>query len=166
MFEATELPQDKGSFYQLLNKQAEALMSGEGDALANLANISSLLKVSMSELNWVGFYILRGNKLVLGPFQGKPACVQIPVGRGVCGTAAAEKKSRRVDDVDTFPGHIACDAESQSELVVPVMVDDEVVAVLDIDSPVKSRFDQEDQAGIELLVNTLAETISFKQLSY
>ena len=166
MFEAIDLPEEKKAFYQLLNKQAQALMTGEGDALANLANISSLLNVSMPRLNWVGFYILRGEKLVLGPFQGKPACVQIPVGRGVCGTSAAEKKTQRVDDVGAFPGHIACDVASQSELVVPVVVNGEVVAVLDIDSPATSRFDKEDQDGMELLAKTLAEIVDFNQLSY
>ncbi len=166
MFEVTDFPAEKKAFYQLLNKQAAALISGEDDALANLANISSLLNASMTDLNWVGFYILRGDRLVLGPFQGKPACVQIPIGRGVCGTAVVEKTTQVVDDVDTFAGHIACDADSRSELVVPVVVDGDVVAVLDIDSPVQSRFDVEDQFGMEALVNTVIAKINFSQFGY
>lgn len=166
MFAAVDYPKEKNAFYQLLNKQAEALLAGENDALANLANISSLLYNSLSDVNWAGFYLLRGDTLVLGPFQGKPACVRIPVGRGVCGSAAADKKSQRVVDVEAFPGHIACDADSQSELVVPVVVNGGVVAVLDIDSPVKSRFDQADQEGIEGLAKTLTEQINFSQLFY
>ncbi|OED49362.1 hypothetical protein ACH42_01890 [Endozoicomonas sp. (ex Bugula neritina AB1)] len=166
MFEAVELPEDKSSFYRLLSQQAQALMSGEKDALANLANISSLINVSMADLNWVGFYIMRGEHLVLGPFQGKPACVHIPVGRGVCGTAVIEMKTQRVDDVCAFPGHIACDVASQSELVVPIIVNERVVAVLDIDSPIASRFDEDDQSGVELLVDTLSKTVEFDQLLY
>ncbi|WP_067517075.1 GAF domain-containing protein [Endozoicomonas ascidiicola] len=165
MFEVTDYPNEKAAFYRLLNQQATALISGEEDAIANLANISSLLYLSMRDVNWVGFYIVRGETLVLGPFQGKPACTRIPVGRGVCGTAAAENTTQLVDDVLAFPGHIACDADSRSELVIPVMIDGVAVAVLDIDSPNASRFDLEDQAGLEELVSLINKTVNFKQLT-
>ncbi|WP_299725591.1 GAF domain-containing protein [uncultured Endozoicomonas sp.] len=165
MFEVTDYPNEKAAFYRLLNQQATALISGEEDAIANLANISSLLYLSMRDVNWVGFYIVRGDTLVLGPFQGKPACTRIPVGRGVCGTAAAQKTTQLVDDVLAFPGHIACDADSRSELVIPVMVDGVAVAVLDIDSPNASRFDLEDQAGLEGLVSLINKAVNFKQLT-
>ena len=170
MFEVPELSEeqaeDKKAFYELLSKQVEALTAGEEDVLANLANISSLLYLSMVEVNWAGFYILRGETLVLGPFQGKPACVRIPLGRGVCGTAAAEARSQRVDDVFEFPGHIACDADSRSEIVIPVMNDGRVVAVLDIDSPVASRFDEQDLAGVEAIVKSLEASLKLSQLEY
>ncbi len=170
MFEVPELSEeqteDKSAFYELVNKQVEALTAGEEDALANLANISSLLYLSMAEVNWAGFYILRGETLVLGPFQGKPACVRIPLGRGVCGTAAADARSQLVDDVFEFPGHIACDADSRSEIVIPVMNDGRVVAVLDIDSPVASRFDEQDLAGVEAIVKSLEASLKLSQLEY
>ena len=166
MFEAVKLPEEKAAFYQLLQQQAEALMTGEDDCLANLANIASLLFLSLEKVNWAGFYITRGEQLVLGPFQGKPACVRIPFGSGVCGSAAARKCTQLVKDVDAFPGHIACDAESRSEIVVPVVVDDQVVAVLDIDSPVTNRFDEQDQQGLETLVKWLEQALSFRQIQY
>ena len=166
MFEAIELPEEKTAFYHLLQQQIEALMTGEDDCLANMANVASLLFLSLEQVNWAGFYIVRGQQLVLGPFQGKPACVRIPFGRGVCGTAATEKCTRLVKDVDAFPGHIACDAESRSEIVLPLIVNGEVVAVLDIDSPVTARFNEQDKTGLETLVKKLEQQLSFQQIQY
>ncbi|MGI9273755.1 MAG: GAF domain-containing protein [Endozoicomonas sp.] len=166
MFEAIEMPENKEDFYRFLVGQGRALTEGENDVLANLANIASLLFTAMGEVNWAGFYIVRGEQLVLGPFMGKPACVRIPLGRGVCGTAAADRSTQLVKDVHTFPGHIACDADSRSEIVVPFVVDGHTVAVLDIDSPVESRFDEQDQKGLEALVQMLIERIDFDQLTY
>jgi GAF domain-containing protein len=142
---------DKTSFYRELSRQLEALLSGEPDPIANAANTSALLFEMMPKLNWAGFYFLRGGELVLGPFQGKPACVRIALGRGVCGTAAERGQSVLVEDVHAFPGHIACDAASRSELVVPLVRDGRVLGVLDLDSPEIARFDAEDQAGIEAI---------------
>lgn len=141
--------------YHSLNKQLDALLTGETDYIANLSNASALLNQFLTNINWVGFYILQGEELVLGPFQGLPACVRIPTGRGVCGTAVAQKETIVVKDVHEFPGHIACDAASQSEIVIPLIKNGEVIGVLDIDSPVVNRFSQEDQDGLELFVNTL-----------
>lgn len=138
-------------------QQVKGLIHGEPDLIANLANVSALLNEYLTDINWVGFYIMRNGELVLGPFQGKPACIRIPVGRGVCGTAVAEKKTQRIDDVHAFPGHIACDAASNSELVVPVIIDDKVVAVLDIDSPLLNRFSAELQVEMESVVALLTE---------
>ena len=166
MFEASELPEYKADFYRLLEKQTKALTSGEEDTLANLANVASLLFTSMAEVNWAGFYIVRGEQLVLGPFMGKPACVRIPLGRGVCGNAVIQKEAMLVNDVDAFPGHIACDADSRSEIVIPLLVDGNIVGVLDIDSPVKERFDQEDRLGLEAVVEVLQQQLNFNQLSY
>lgn len=166
MFEAPDFPDDKPAFYRLLNEQVKALTGGEPDCLANLANVASLLFTSMAEVNWTGFYIVRGKQLVLGPFMGKPACVRIPFGRGVCGTAVTEKSTMLVEDVDAFPGHIACDADSRSEIVIPLLVDGEVAAVLDIDSPVRQRFDQEDRQGLEALVAELQKSLRLVQLDY
>lgn len=138
-------------------QQVKGLIHGEPDLIANLANVSALLNEYLTDINWVGFYIMRNGELVLGPFQGKPACIRIPAGRGVCGTAVAEKKTQRIDDVHAFPGHIACDAASNSELVVPVIIDDQVVAVLDIDSPLLNRFSAELQVEMESVVALLTE---------
>jgi L-methionine (R)-S-oxide reductase len=140
--------------YALLNSQADALLRDEADALANAANFVALLYNALDDINWLGIYVLRGGELVLGPFQGQPACVHIDVGRGVCGTAAATLETQRVADVHVFPGHIACDAASRSELVVPLIVADKLVGVLDIDSPSLDRFSTDDQAGIEMLCET------------
>lgn len=137
--------------YKLLDNQLEALAEGEPDALANTANFVGLLFQAMPDVNWLGVYVLRGEELVLGPFQGNPACVRIPLGRGVCGTAAANRESLVVDDVEQFPGHIVCDAASRSELVVPLVADDLVLGVLDIDSPSKARFGEADRRGVEAL---------------
>jgi len=150
MFEARSI--DSGSkpdFYRELAGQLEALLAGESDPVANAANTSALLFQMMPDLNWAGFYIMRSGELVLGPFQGKPACVRIPVGKGVCGAAVAQQKSMLVEDVHAFPGHIACDAASRSELVVPLVGRDGVFGVIDLDSPSPARFDADDQAGIE-----------------
>jgi len=135
--------------YKLLQSQLSALLAGESDPLANASNFVALLKTAMHDVNWLGIYVLRGDELVLGPFQGLPACVRIAVGKGVCGTAAEKLETLRVDDVHAFPGHIACDAASRSELVVPLIVETRLVGVLDIDSPSLARFSAEDQKGIE-----------------
>ena len=142
----------KSKFYESLNRQALALLEGEDDLVAAMANFSALLNDNLTELNWVGFYVMRGEQLVLGPFQGKVACTRIPLGKGVCGTAAFTNQTQRVADVHQFDGHIACDSASNSEIVVPVCAQGNVVAVLDIDSPIFDRFDEEDQKGLELLV--------------
>ncbi|SEF80347.1 GAF domain-containing protein [Bosea lathyri] len=150
MFQAQVIESaDKVEFYRQLSSQLEALLAGERDSIANAANTSALLFQMMPDLNWAGFYILREGELVLGPFQGQPACVRIPVGRGVCGAAAARKQSVLVEDVHAFPGHIACDAASRSELVVPLIRDGEVIGVIDLDSPKVARFDAADLAGVE-----------------
>lgn len=158
MFQAaTPDTSNKGVFYADLNKQLVGLLSGERDFIANAANLSALIFLMLPDLNWAGFYLVRGNELILGPFQGKPACVRIPVWpepRGVCGAAAFERKTQLVANVHDFPGHIACDSASNSEIVVPLLVSGNVIGVLDIDSPQLDRFDFEDQLGIELLVRT------------
>ncbi|PIW62869.1 GAF domain-containing protein [Shewanella sp. CG12_big_fil_rev_8_21_14_0_65_47_15] len=144
----------KSKFYESLNRQTLALLEGEDDLVAAMANFSALLNDNLLELNWVGFYVMRGEQLVLGPFQGKVACTRIPLGKGVCGTAAFTNQTQRVADVHQFDGHIACDSASNSEIVVPVRAQGKVIAVLDIDSPVFDRFDEEDQKGLELLVKS------------
>lgn len=152
MFQAQAISAtDKPTFYAELAQQLEGLLHGETDPIANAANTAALLYDAMPDLNWAGFYFMRGDGLVVGPFQGKPACVRIPVGRGVCGTTVARKASILVEDVHAFPGHIACDAASRSELVVPLIRDDAVLGVMDLDSPTPSRFDADDQAGIEMI---------------
>lgn len=143
--------------YALLSKQLAGLIEGERDAIANMGNMSALLFQSLENLNWAGFYRMKEGMLVLGPFQGGTACIRIPVGRGVCGTAAATGQTQLVPDVHAFPGHIACDARSQSEIVVPLWEGRRLVGVLDIDSPVKQRFDAEDQAGLEALARQISE---------
>ncbi len=141
-------------------QQVSGLVSGEPDLIANLSNVSALLNEYLADINWVGFYIMRAGELVLGPFQGKVACIRIPVGRGVCGAAVATKTTQRIDDVHAFPGHIACDSASNSELVVPIIVNDNVVAVLDIDSPKHARFTAEVHQEMESVVNVL-ETLNW-----
>ena len=145
--------------YTLLNKQFDALADGETDRLSLAANFVALLHSAMDDINWLGFYIRRGDELVLGPFQGQPACVHIPLGQGVCGTAAELMETQRIDDVHAFDGHIACDPVSKSELVVPLIWEGTVVAVLDIDSPSHARFSADDQAGVEKLVSTFVKAI-------
>jgi GAF domain-containing protein len=153
MFHAMAIDQtDKKSFYKDLAGQLKGLLDGESDATANAANTAALMFQMMPDLNWAGFYFLKSqDELVLGPFQGKPACVRIAVGRGVCGTAVEKANSMLVEDVHAFPGHIACDADSRSELVVPLRHNGGVIGVIDLDSPVTARFDADDQAGIEAL---------------
>lgn len=145
--------------YDLLTQQAEALTKDCPHLIANLANISALLYTTLDDINWVGFYLLEKEKLILGPFQGNPACIEIPLGKGVCGTAAAENRTQLVPDVHQFPGHIACDSASRSEIVIPIHKDGKVFGVLDIDSPSLSRFTEEDQSGLGKLVSVLEETI-------
>ncbi|MEF3305009.1 GAF domain-containing protein [Paenibacillus sp. GYB003] len=143
--------------YESVIRQLQSLLDGEPDPIANLANAAALLKQFMDDINWVGFYLHRDGMLVLGPFQGLPACVRIPLGKGVCGKAALERTTVRVADVHEFPGHIACDAASLSEIVVPVVVRGELYGVLDIDSPIRSRFDETDQHNLERFVAKLGE---------
>lgn len=146
--------------YETLKKEIKALIDGVPYEIANLANVSAALWQAMENINWVGFYLMNGEKLVLGPFQGKPACIEIPRGRGVCGTAAQEKRTVLVEDVHQFPGHIACDSASNSEIVVPIFKNGAVYGVLDIDSPHFSRFTAEDQRGLEKIVKILEENLS------
>ena len=145
--------------YTLLNSQVEALLRDEPDALANAANFVALLYNAFDDVNWLGIYVLRGDELVLGPFQGQPACVHIPLGNGVCGKAAATEATQRVPDVHAFPGHIVCDAASRSEIVVPLVVGGKLAGVLDIDSPSLDRFSEADQHGIEALCASFCEHV-------
>ncbi len=148
---------DKPAYYADLDKQLSGLLAGERDFIANAANLSALIFQMLPDLNWAGLYLMRGDDLLLGPFQGKPACVRIPVfpqPRGVCGAAAFHRQTQRVADVHDFPGHIACDSASNSEIVVPLIAEGKVFGVLDIDSPLPNRFDGADQAGIEQLART------------
>ncbi len=146
---------DAETFYESLARQLEALLGDEPDQIANLANAASLFWHTIPDLNWAGFYLLRDDVLVLGPFQGKPACVRIEVGKGVCGTAVATESPIVVEDVHQFPGHIACDADSRSELVVPIRAGGRVIGVLDLDSPTPGRFTAADRVGCERLVQVL-----------
>ena len=150
---------NKKAFYELMLKQLEALLDGEREPISIMANTSALLNECLEEINWVGFYLMKNGKLILGPFQGKVACMHIAVGRGVCGTAVAENQTQVVEDVHAFKGHIACDSASRSEIVIPLHKGDEVIGVLDIDSPILSRFDHEDAYYLEQVV-TLIERIS------
>jgi len=145
--------------YDELNAQLKSLIEGVPYRIANLANASALLWQQLEELNWAGFYLRQGDRLVLGPFQGKPACIQIPLGRGVCGTVAAAGTTQRVEDVHAFPGHIACDSASNSEIVVPMHRNGEVFGVLDIDSPLFGRFTEKDREGLEAFVRVLENHI-------
>jgi L-methionine (R)-S-oxide reductase len=145
--------------YDLLIKQLKALVEDEKNAIANFSNASALLNQFLDRVNWVGFYLMEDGELVLGPFQGLPACVRIPLGKGVCGTAASKQETLRVEEVHAFPGHIACDAASQSEIVVPIVKDGTVIGVLDIDSPEKNRFDELDQLKLEEFVEVLVQYI-------
>lgn len=145
--------------YKYLNDLLAALTRDVPHPVANLANASALLWQHLPDINWAGFYMLEGNTLILGPFQGKPACIEIPVGRGVCGTAVAEDKTQLVSDVHQFPGHIACDCASNSEIVVPLHKDGKVIGVLDIDSPIKNRFTEEDSDGLERFARILQDQI-------
>ncbi|MEO9601035.1 GAF domain-containing protein [Parasphingorhabdus sp.] len=151
--------QPTAEYYADLTSAAAALVDGEPDAIANMANIAALIWQYIPDLNWAGFYRMVDSELILGPFQGKTACIRIAVGSGVCGTAAASGKTQRVADVHAFPGHIACDADSRSELVVPVMKDGRVIAVLDLDSPLPDRFSPADEAGMMSLIKAIAPSL-------
>jgi GAF domain-containing protein len=151
---------DKAELYRQLVRAAEALTDGEPDAVANMANVSALLWETLPDLNWAGFYRNVGGELVLGPFQGRAACIRIPFGKGVCGAAAATLQAQRVDDVHAFPGHIACDAASASELVVPLVHDGLLLGVIDLDSPLTGRFDQADEQGCLELARLLAPRLA------
>jgi len=155
MWQEINYPEDKQALYSLLRSQLAALMEGEEESLPNLANMSALLFGALRDVNWAGFYLLKDGMLLLGPFQGKPACIRIPVGRGVCGTAAQTLQTQLVYDVHQFPGHIACDGASNSEIVIPLLHNGRLLGVLDIDSPVVGRFDADDQAGLEALSEML-----------
>ncbi len=155
----------KETLYRDLAASLESLLAEESDALANLANASALLAQALTRINWCGFYLLRGGELVLGPFQGRPACVRIPVGKGVCGTAAARRETLVVPDVNAFPGHIACDAASRSEIVVPILHDGALRGVLDVDAPVVDRFDAADRQGLELFVKKLVPMVDWTALT-
>lgn len=159
MYDVTIAAADKATLYRDLAAALEALLAGEPDSIANMANAAALIFESLPDVNWVGCYRNVGGELVLGPFQGRPACVRIPFGKGVCGVAAETGQVQRVEDVHQFPGHIACDAASASELVVPIVRDGQLLAVLDLDSPRKSRFDADDEAGCLWLAEILAKAL-------
>ena len=159
MFTSQTLSGSKREQYVQLAAQARALLHGERDRIANAANLSALVYHALPELNWAGFYFYDGTELVVGPFQGQPACVRIPLDRGVCGAAARSGETQRVEDVEAFPGHIACDAASRSELVVPLFREGALVGVFDLDSPVPGRFDVEDQRGLEEIARVYLESL-------
>ena len=162
MFEAADIRHlPKPELYEELARQLDGLLHGESDTIANLANASALIFQSLPDLNWAGFYLMKDGGLVLGPFQGRTACVRIAVGKGVCGTAVAEARTQLVPDVHAFPGHIACDAASRSEVVVPLIVNGEVKGVLDLDSPNAARFDEIDAQGCERFVEVLLRHVTF-----
>jgi len=159
MYDFKIVAADKATLYRDLASALESLVTGEPDAVANMANAAALIWESLPDLNWAGFYRNVGGELVVGPFQGRPACIRIPFGTGVCGAAAATLKVQRIDDVHAFDGHIACDAASNSELVVPIVRDGVLLAVLDLDSPNVARFDAEDEAGCVRLAEILAKAL-------
>jgi len=159
MFQSASLSGSKTEQYAELAAQARGLLSGEHDRVANAANLSALVFHALPQLNWVGFYFYDGNELVVGPFQGHPACVRIALGKGVCGTAAVSRQTQRVADVDAFPGHIPCDSASRSELVVPLYRGGELIGVFDFDSPILDRFDGEDQRGLETIAAIFVESL-------
>ncbi|WP_305806482.1 GAF domain-containing protein [Stenotrophomonas sp. YIM B06876] len=159
MFATSSLTGSKPEQYAQLLAQARALVHGERDRIANAANLSALVYHALPQLNWVGFYFFDGTELVVGPFQGLPACVRIPLHKGVCGAAASTRQTQRIEDVDAFPGHIACDSASRSELVVPLLHNGELVGVFDIDSPVTARFDSDDQQGLEAIAQVFVEAL-------
>lgn len=159
MFQSSTLSGTKAEQYAQLLEQARGLMHGEHDRVANAANLSSLVFHALPDLNWVGFYFFDGKELVVGPFQGHPACVRIALGRGVCGTAAQTRETQRVPDVEAFPGHIPCDSASRSELVVPLYAGERLVGVFDLDSPLLDRFDADDQAGLEAIARAFIQTL-------
>ncbi|WP_062987464.1 GAF domain-containing protein [Nocardia anaemiae] len=158
-FTVSALTGDRTEQYRQLVAQAEALVAGEADRIANAANLSALVFHALTEVNWVGFYFFDGHELVVGPFQGKPACVRIAIGKGVCGTAADTRKTQLVPDVHAFPGHIACDADTRSEIVVPLVRDNILVGVFDLDSPQPSRFDDIDRKGLESIAQAFLNSL-------
>ena len=158
-FTAASLTGSKPAQYTQLLAQAQALLHGERDRIANAANLSALVYHALPGLNWVGFYFFDGDELVVGPFQGLPACVRIPLAKGVCGAAARLRQTQRVEDVNAFPGHIACDSASRSELVVPLYQGDTLLGVLDLDSPLPARFDADDQAGLEAIAQAYLDAL-------
>lgn len=158
-FTAASLTGSKPTQYTQLLAQAQALLHGERDRIANAANLSALVYHALPGLNWVGFYFFDGDELVVGPFQGLPACVRIPLSKGVCGAAARLRQTQRIEDVNTFPGHIACDSASRSELVVPLYQGDTLLGVFDLDSPLPARFDADDQAGLEAIAQTYLDAL-------
>ena len=161
MFTTQSLIGDKGEQYAQLLEQARGLLSGERDRIANAANLSALVYHSLPALNWAGFYFYDGQELVVGPFQGLPACVRIPLDKGVCGTAATTRQTQRVADVHAFPGHIACDSASNSEVVVPLFTGDgHLIGVFDLDSPELDRFDAQDQKGLEDIAKAFVESLA------
>ncbi|KXI29043.1 GAF domain-containing protein [Paraglaciecola hydrolytica] len=153
------MSQNKQQHYAELAQQVASLVEGESDYIANMANISALLYWTLKDVNWAGFYLLKDSELVLGPFHGQPACIRIPIGKGVCGTAVSQNSTQLVYDVHEFAGHIACDAASNSEVVIPVYANGEIFAVLDIDSPLIGRFDQTDVDGLQLIVDSLQASL-------
>ena len=146
--------------YNLLSKQLQSLIEDETNLIAILSNTSALLNDNLDQINWVGFYLIDNQELILGPFQGHPACVHIAIGKGVCGTAVAQNQTQRIADVHQFPGHIACDAQSKSEIVIPLHQNNEIIGVLDIDSPINSRFTEENQRQLENLVSIIEQQLS------
>ncbi|WP_368872721.1 GAF domain-containing protein [Staphylococcus haemolyticus] len=154
------MPLIKETNYNLLTKQLQSLIEDEQNLIAILSNTSAILNDNLDQINWVGFYLIENEELILGPFQGHPACVHIAVGKGVCGTAVAEDKTQLVKDVHAFPGHIACDANSKSEIVIPIHVNDEIIGVLDIDAPITDRFTNEDKEGLEVIVKVIEKQLT------
>ncbi|WP_053022740.1 GAF domain-containing protein [Staphylococcus haemolyticus] len=154
------MPLIKETNYNLLTKQLQSLIEDEQNLIAILSNTSAILNDNLDQINWVGFYLIENEELILGPFQGHPACVHIAIGKGVCGTAVAEDKTQLVKDVHTFPGHIACDANSKSEIVIPIHVNDEIIGVLDIDAPITDRFTNEDKEGLEVIVKVIEKQLT------
>ncbi|ATN02568.1 GAF domain-containing protein [Staphylococcus capitis] len=150
----------KETNYLMLTKQLKSLIEDEHHLIAILSNTSALINDHLDQVNWVGFYLIEDNELILGPFQGHPACVHIEIGKGVCGTAVSEDATQRVSDVHQFPGHIACDANSKSEIVIPIHVNDKIIGVLDIDAPIKDRFTWDDQEGLEQVVQILEKQLN------
>lgn len=155
--------EDKPEFYKQINLILKSMICDESDWLAGIANASALLYQMLPDINWAGFYLYKGGELVLGPFQGRPACIRIALGRGVCGTAAKTREIQVVQDVNQFPGHIACDTNSQSEIVLPIVHSNRLIGVLDIDSPVKDRFNHEDADGLSQFISSLKEYLSWPE---
>lgn len=154
--------ENKTQHYAQLAQQIEAIVAGEHDLIANMANVSAILYWALEHVNWAGFYLVKDQELVLGPFHGQPACIRIPIGKGVCGTAVSENCIQLVKDVHQFSGHIACDAASNSEIVLPIRKNNQIIAILDIDSPEIARFDLDDQSGLSQIVEILQGTLSHK----